>query len=100
MSEDPLDQLLKRHFARETSDDARVLAKLAGPLPRQKQPTRWPQFLLNLQFAPAWPRVAALASCAVFGFIVGSTTIDRIVSTRANTDLALVAFEPEPLTGL
>ena len=71
MSKDRVDEALTRHFARDAGDAtsaARVLAKLGGPLPRQKHATRWPQILLDWQFAPAWPRMAALACCAGSAF--------------------------------
>jgi hypothetical protein len=100
MTQDRIDQALKQHFAREAADDgARVIAKLRGPLPQQKRPTLWPQFLLDWQLTPAWPRMAALAGCAALGFIVGSATIDHLAAP-AHADLTLIAFEPEPLTGL
>jgi hypothetical protein len=100
MTEDKIDRALKRHFAREAAEDgARVIAKLRGPLPPQKRATWWPQLLLDWQFTPAWPRMAALAGCAALGFVVGSAGIDHLIVTKTNTDL-LAAFEPEPLTGL
>ena len=100
MTEERIDQALTRHFAREATDDgARVIAKLAGPLPRQKRRTFWPQLLLDWQFTPAWPRMIAFAGCAAMGFVVGSATIDHLIAP-ANADLFLIAFEPEPLTGL
>ena len=69
MSNDRIDEMLARHYARESHDDAegaRVVAKL-GALPPQKHRlwTRIPGILLDWQFAPAWPRMAALACCAV-----------------------------------
>jgi hypothetical protein len=103
MSDERIDQALKQHFARQTFDDAnvaRVMAKLGGDLPPQKHATIWPPFLLDWQFAPAWPRMAALAGCAALGFIVGSASIDRLIAQNTSADLTLVAFEPEPLTGL
>ncbi len=85
----------------------RVLTRLSGPLPRQKAPFwRLPAVLLDWQFAPAWPRVAALACCAVLGFAIGIAGLDRrfddpgatfTVASRA--DLGSIVFEPEPLTG-
>lgn len=85
---------------------ARVLAGLA-PLPRQKSPFwRLPVVLLDWKFAPAWPRVAALACCAALGFVVGISGFDRRIdqldgaAVVANqVDLGSVVFEPEPLTG-
>jgi hypothetical protein len=104
MTDDQLENALTQHFAKTPTDDAgaaRVMTKLSGPLPAQKRATPWPQVLLDWQFAPAWPRVAALACCAAAGFIVGTASVDRLASHFAsNTDLTIVAFEPEPLTGL
>jgi hypothetical protein len=61
--------------------------------------------LLDWQFAPAWPRVAALAACAVLGFYVGIAGLDRPFDqldgrfAMANNDFGSVVFEPESLTG-
>ena len=100
---DRLDQLLTRHYARrDESDDAadHVLTRL-NTLPRQKQPfwARLPNILLDWQFAPAWPRMAALAACALIGFALGEAGLDRLMRPPAQ-DFAAVVFEPEPLTGL
>jgi hypothetical protein len=104
-----LDVALKRHSKAPQADDAaveRVMALLATPLPRQKMPLwRLPNVLLDWQFAPAWPRVAALACCAALGFVIGLAGIDRRIDgvdatfTVANRDLGSIVFEPEPLTG-
>jgi hypothetical protein len=81
----------------------RVLARLSGPLPRQKMPFwRLPAELLDWQFAPAWPRVAALACCAALGFFIGIAGFDRPDTAFAitnRTDLGSIVFEPEALTG-
>jgi hypothetical protein len=85
----------------------RVLARLRGPLPRQKVPFwRLPAVLLDWQFAPAWPRVAALACCAAVGFYVGITGLDRPFdrleapfAVAGGADLGTMVFAPEPLTG-
>ena len=105
-----LDSALKRHLRAPQHDEAagaRVLKRLAGELPRQHMPLwRWPTVLLDWQFAPAWPRVAALACCAALGFAIGIAGLDRqfdgpgapfTVASRA--DLGSIVFEPEPLTG-
>ena len=61
--------------------------------------------LLDWQFAPAWPRVAALAGCAVLGFFIGIAGLDRRIdgdppfTVASRTDLGSIVFEPEPLTG-
>jgi hypothetical protein len=113
MSNDPLDNFLestlKRRLRPPPADDAavdRVLKRLAGPLPQQKR-SLWqlPSVLLNWDFAPAWPRVAALACCAALGFVVGIAGLDRpfdrldspfTVSTR---DIGSLVSEPDTLTG-
>ena len=84
----------------------RVLARLRGPLPRQKQPLwRLPGVLLNWDFAPAWPRMAALACCAALGFMFGIAGLDRpfdrldgsvLTSSR---DLGSLVSEPNSFTG-
>ena len=101
---------LKRRTEAAQADEAaveRVLKRLSGPLPRQKIALwRWPSVLLDWQFAPAWPRMAALACCAALGFVIGIAGVDRhfdgggspfAVASRA--DLGSIVFEPEPLTG-
>jgi hypothetical protein len=95
-------------FAGPTAQDElsamRVLAKLNGPLPRQKQPFwRVPAALLDWQFAPAWPRLAALAGCAVIGFSIGIAGVDRTLAPPdtqiATRDIGTMVFGPELFTG-
>ena len=83
---------------------ANVLGRLNGPLPSQDRPFwRWPAALLDWQFAPAWPRVAALACCAMIGFAIGLAGLDRpfehsgdmVVASR---DIGSLVFEPDSLT--
>ncbi len=105
-----LNATLKRVTQAEPVDQAavnRVLARLAPPLPRQKIALwRLPAVLLDWQFAPAWPRVAALAACGVLGFYIGIAGLDRrfdqfdgrfAAANRA--DFGSIVFEPESLTG-
>jgi hypothetical protein len=105
-----LEGALKRQAEMSRADDAavaRVHARLASPLPRQKI-TLWrlPAVLLDWQFAPAWPRVAALACCAALGFVIGIAGLDRGFGTpgapfavASRADLGSIVFEPEALTG-
>jgi hypothetical protein len=88
-------------FAGPTAEDRRiterVMSKLNGPLPRQKQPFwRVPAALLDWQFAPAWPRFAALAGCALIGFSIGLVGVDRSLShpdtTIAPRDIGAMVF--------
>jgi hypothetical protein len=105
-----LANVLKRRSETPEADQAaaeRILKRLSGPLPKQKTPFwRLPEVLLDWQFAPAWPRVAALACCAILGFMFGIAGIDRGADLRnapfviSNSgDLGSVVFEPEPMTG-
>ena len=105
-----LETALKRRAETPHADEAaveRVLKRLSGPLPRQKLPLwRLPAVLLDWQFAPAWPRVAALACCAALGFFIGIAGLDRSLdgtgspfSVTNHTGLGSIVFEPEPLTG-
>ena len=108
MNEDQFEQLLRAAFKREEPSPTevnRVLKRLAGPLPRQKFALwRLPDVLLDWQFAPAWPRVAALACCAALGFVIGIAGIDRQFGPGAGYvagggGIGTIAFEPDPLTG-
>lgn len=103
-----LDDVLKRVTAPRPVDDAavaRVLKRLQPPLPRQKTPWwRLSAVLLDWQFAPAWPRMAALACSAVLGFYVGIAGLDRPFdqldqTTITSADASFFVFDPEPLTG-
>lgn len=94
-----LGQTLKR---RPSADDeaaaARVLKRLAGPLPRQKRPLwQFTGVLLNWDLAPAWPRMAALACCAIMGFMVGFAGLDRAYQPTSS-DYGSI-FEAEPFNG-
>jgi hypothetical protein len=101
---------LKRSADAPQSDTTavnRVLARLSGPLPRQKFALwRLPAVLLDWEFAPAWPRVVALATCAVLGFLIGLIGLDRQIDTAdaalsyvSRADLGGIVFEAEPPRG-
>jgi hypothetical protein len=103
-----LDAALKRRANAPAADEAsvkRVMTRLAAPLPRQKRPLwRLPAVLLDWQFAPAWPRLAALGACAALGFVIGISGIDRHIdrfnpTSVSGTGIGSVVFEPEELTG-
>jgi hypothetical protein len=111
------DQLIKSRMTKEAIDanaPNRVLAALASkPLPRQHGllfAMGWPKALLDVDFAPAWPRIAALASVAALGIAIGLFGPDlgllegsgwAVASpTMTESDLGMVAFEREPLTGV
>jgi hypothetical protein len=103
-----LDGALKRYANAPQGNDAsveRVLTRLAAPLPPQKKRFwRLPAVLLDWQFAPAWPRMAALGACAVVGFAIGISGVDRHIDHLDNQALMTSSsgpgmFEPEPLIG-
>jgi len=102
-----LDNALKHHLQAPQHDEAasvRVLKRLAGELPRQRMPLwRWPTVLLDWQFAPAWPRMAALAACLAFGFAIGLSGLDRGIDragvSAGNLDFGSLVFEPETFSG-
>ena len=114
-----LDGLVARHLepaAQGHIDPAadvsasRVLAALAArPLPRQHRAWRWwPAELAAFDFAPAWPRVAALASVCVLGFALGLVGLGGSFAggsgaaqvANADLDLSAIVFDPEPAVGL
>jgi hypothetical protein len=111
-----LDDLLARELGSRPADEdalaARVLQSLAArPLPSQRRPLFsrwWPTALLTADFAPAWPRVAALASAACFGIAIGLFGPDASLfearssasaATASEADVASLVFDAEPLTG-
>ena len=75
-----------------TSTDAngaatqRMIARLETLPPQKRALAWWPAALLDWNFAPAWPRLAALAGAAVLGISVGLSN----VGTRIAADLNLV----------
>jgi len=72
--------------AKEAADRiARRLESRALP-PQQRALAWWPTALTTFTFAPAWPRVAALACAAVLGVSIGLSGL----GTRIAADLDLV----------
>jgi hypothetical protein len=104
-----IESALKRRAAEPVDEAAvnRVLSRVSGPLPRQKRPFwRLPPVLLDWQFAPAWPRMAALACFAALGFFVGIAGLDRRFEDPAAAPafvggggIGSITFEPEAFTG-
>jgi hypothetical protein len=103
-----LDALIVRDAAGELDAMGVLRALSARPLPAQRRRflwRRWPSELLTLDFAPAWPRLAALAGVAVLGFVLGLTDLgpttlgsgDDAASIVADNDIGAVVFAPDPL---
>jgi hypothetical protein len=102
-----LESALRRHANAPQDNDAaaaRVLKRLAGPLPRQKRPFwRLPAELLDWQFAPAWPRMATLGACLALGFVIGIAGLDRRIDGLDGStggEVGLLVFEAEPPIGV
>jgi len=84
-----LEAALRRVMTSTDANDAatqRLLARLETLPPQKRAFARWPAALLDWNFAPAWPRLAALAGAAVLGISVGLSN----VGTRIAADLNLV----------
>jgi hypothetical protein len=114
-----LDELIARELRgqpQRLADDevaARILARLeAQPLPQQRRSLLsqwWPTALLDVDLTPAWPRVAALACAGILGITLGLFGADIAAVERsgaaaasravAETGLAALVFDPEPVTG-
>ena len=88
MSDAELEAAIRRVLPTGPEDFAakRLLGRLQ-PLPPQRRAFAWwPAALTDVSFAPAWPRVAALAGAAVLGISIGLSNI----GTRIAGDLDLV----------
>ena len=97
-AQDELDDAITRSLRERADSDAaveRVLARLQA-LPRQKRPLLgnwWPIALTDWTFAPAWPRLAALAGGVVLGIAVGFSNFGTRIAV--NLDLVTVAAADE-----
>jgi hypothetical protein len=88
MSDEELEAALRRVLSTNPDDAAarRVLERLQSLPPQRRAFPWWPAALLDFSFAPAWPRLAALAGAAVLGISIGLSN----VGTRIAADLNLV----------
>jgi hypothetical protein len=88
MSDEELEAALRRVMATSPEELAtkRLLQRLQPLPPQQRAFAWWPAALMDVNFAPAWPRLAALAAAAVLGISIGLSN----VGTRIATDLNLV----------
>lgn len=110
-----IDAAIRPHFRTPpfASADAdplrdRMLARLVTmPLPPQRKPrfaNVLPEAFLTGDFAPAWPRFAALGTAAVLGFAVGSfgipvtaadSNVAAFVLSSADPDLGAAIFDDD-----
>ncbi len=97
-----------RRIGRPEADDAavqRVLARLEALPPQKRALAWWPSALMDWSFAPAWPRLAALAGAAALGISIGLSGFGTRIA--ADLDLVRVAavddanvFDADSVTGL
>jgi hypothetical protein len=89
----------------------RVVARLqASPLPPQKRrwlAAWWPSVLMDGNFAPAWPRVTALACGTALGVVVGLSSLGTRIATDLDLwqmasadDVRTAIFDTDSVTGL
>jgi hypothetical protein len=104
-----LETSLRRVMTAGDLDDAaaqRILKRLETLPPQKRAFAWWPSALMNWDFAPAWPRLAALAGAAVLGISIGLSSIGTRIA--ADLDLVRVAsaedagnvFDVDSVTGL
>src|SRR5437588_10615653 len=105
-----LEQALRRVMSSSDMDEAaanRILARLETLPPQKRGFAWWPSALMDWNFAPAWPRLAALAGAAVLGISIGLSNFGTRIA--ADLDLVRVAsaddagtnvFDIDSVTGL
>jgi|SRR6185436_13951981 len=104
-----LEASLRRVMTARNADDAatqRILARLETLPPQKRTFAWWPAALMDWNFAPAWPRLAALAGAAALGISIGLSNFGTRIA--ADLDLVRVAsaedagnvFDTDSLTGL
>ena len=88
MSDEELEAALRRVLSTSPEElaEKRVLARLQSLPPQKRAFAWWPTALMDVSFAPAWPRLAALAGAAVLGISIGLSSF----GARIATDLELV----------
>ena len=97
-------------MAKEPKADgvARIVRRFESKLPPQKRPSAWwPAALTDWNFAPAWPRVAALACAVALGITVGLSSLGMrlaanldLVRVASSDDGASNAFDVDSVTGI
>jgi len=106
-----IEDLLRRHYEAEPDTNEpvpeRFLARFESLPPQKRAFAWWPSALMNWDFAPAWPRVAALAGAAVLGISIGLSNIGtriaadlELVRTASAEDAGANVFDVDSITGL
>jgi hypothetical protein len=107
-----LDALIMREAL--PADAAAAAARLMHMIETRRLPPqrrrflwrRWPAELLDVDFVPAWPRLAALAGVAALGFVIGLSDLtgplapgsngDEGAAVVADVDIGAIMFTPDP----
>src|SRR6476646_3241706 len=86
MSDEELEAALRRVFATSPEElaEKRLLARLQSLPPQKRAFAWWPAALMDVNFAPAWPRLAALAGAAVLGISIGLSNVGTRIATGLN----------------
>jgi|HubBroStandDraft_6_1064221.scaffolds.fasta_scaffold135086_3 hypothetical protein len=106
-----LDALIMREALPADAGAARLMHMIeTRRLPPQRRRflwRQWPTELLDLDFVPAWPRLAALAGVAALGFVIGLSDLtgpiaagpngDEGAAVVADVDIDALMFTPDPL---
>jgi anti-sigma factor RsiW len=106
-----LDALITREALPADATAARIMHMIeTRRLPPQRRRflwRRWPTELLDIDFVPAWPRLAALAGVAALGFFIGLSDLTGPIATGPNgdegaavvadVDIGAIMFTPDPL---
>src|SRR4051794_33348285 len=96
-----LEAALRRVMTAKHADEAgmqRIIARLEILPPQKRAFAWWPAALLDWNFAPAWPRLAALAGAAVLGISIGLSSVGTRIA--ADLDLVRVASADEAGTNM
>ena len=110
MTEDhELDAGLRRVMTGPVPEEAAqpILRRLETLPPQTRAFVWWPAALMDWNFAPAWPRVAALAGAAVLGISIGLSSLGTriaadldLVRVAAAEDIGANMFDVDSVTGL
>src|SRR5436189_1567383 len=105
-----LEAALRRVMGTDQPSDAaadRILARLASLPPQKRAFAWWPSALMDWNFAPAWPRLAALAGAAALGVSIGLSNFGTrvaadldLVRVASADDAATNVFDTDSITGI
>jgi hypothetical protein len=74
----------------------RILERLQTLPPQRRRLAWWPTLLARWDFTPSWPRVAALATMAGLGIVIGLSEPDA----ASELDVSALIFDAGPGVGL